>query len=325
LGHATLDAMRPDFWSVQALEIWAFHEAFSDITSLVSIMQYKQVLERALQETGGDLRKPNIISGVAEHIGYAAYGSGIPLRNANNEFVYVSPEKLPAEAPPDRLAAECHSFGRIFLGAWYDLLVNIYEEDKRQGKTPIAALSNASNVAYRWLLAAATQTPRVAKYHEAVSSVIGRIAMAENSPYARLWEAIVEKRNLSRTQVGAFSDVQLSALEADVTRMEDATSLAVVTENKTLKLSDHMEAAEVGELSVNGYNLAELELEIPTDPLYVFTEDGQLVDEIRTSDEEALLTAQACVSQIKTQNSVSNEAETMWEVQQGKLTRTFIE
>lgn len=26
LGHAVLDAMRPDFWSVQSLEIWSFHE-----------------------------------------------------------------------------------------------------------------------------------------------------------------------------------------------------------------------------------------------------------------------------------------------------------
>lgn len=325
LGHAILDAMRPDFWSVQALEIWAFHEAFADITSLVSIMQYKQVLEKVLYETGGDLRKPNIIGSVAEHIGYAAYGPGIPLRNANNEFVYTPPELLPAEAPRDKLAAECHSFGRIFLGAWYDLLINIYEEDKRQGKTPIAALAHASNVAYRWLLAGATQTPRVAKYHEAISSVITRIAMAENSPYVGFWKAIVEKRNLGRTQVGTLSDVKLSALNADVTQIGDAISFAVVKESKTIKLSDHMAIGEVGELSVNGHNLAELELEIPSDSLYVFTEDGMLVDEIRTSDEQALLTAQACVSQIKTQSSVSNEANTMWEAKQGKLTRTLIE
>ena len=29
-GHAFLDILRSDFWSVQALEIWAFHEAFAE-------------------------------------------------------------------------------------------------------------------------------------------------------------------------------------------------------------------------------------------------------------------------------------------------------
>src|SRR5690606_12681293 len=50
LGHALLDAMRPDFWSIQALEIWSFHEAFADISAIMSIMQYDVILERALAE-----------------------------------------------------------------------------------------------------------------------------------------------------------------------------------------------------------------------------------------------------------------------------------
>jgi len=69
LGHAVLDSMRPDFWSVQALEIWSFHEAFSDIVAMFNLMNYDAVIEKVLKETGGDLRLSNSASRLAEEVG----------------------------------------------------------------------------------------------------------------------------------------------------------------------------------------------------------------------------------------------------------------
>ena len=123
MGHALLDAQRPDFWNVQALEIWAFHEAYADITAIVGMMQYKKVLNYVLNETGGDLRKGNCVSKIAEQLGEALYaltkgkGGYNPdfLRSAINDFNYKNPSQLPKKAPENRLCAECHSFGRVFL------------------------------------------------------------------------------------------------------------------------------------------------------------------------------------------------------------------
>ena len=113
LGHAILDAMRPDFWSVQALEIWSFHEAFADITAILSLMQHDEILDRALYETKGDLSKPNVISRLAEEMGDIIYeitrgrGGMKPgaLRNATNKFRYIHPSKLPKNAPNNKLGS----------------------------------------------------------------------------------------------------------------------------------------------------------------------------------------------------------------------------
>lgn len=73
LGHAILDAIRPDFWSVQSLEVWSFHEAFSDIVALVSVMQYDSIINKSLLETNNDLYKSNSITKLAEEFGILVY------------------------------------------------------------------------------------------------------------------------------------------------------------------------------------------------------------------------------------------------------------
>jgi hypothetical protein len=40
-GHALLDSIRPDFWNVQSYEVWALHESFGDIISILNIILYK--------------------------------------------------------------------------------------------------------------------------------------------------------------------------------------------------------------------------------------------------------------------------------------------
>ena len=150
LGHATLDAIRPDFWSVQALEIWAYHEAFADINAMLNVLYFDEILKHILKETDGDISKPNVATRLAEEMGNAifhvtrgqyGYTAGA-LREATNRFKYVPPKNLPKDAPDDKLAAECHSFGRIFLGAWYDMLAGIYKQEVKNGKAPLQAIQD---------------------------------------------------------------------------------------------------------------------------------------------------------------------------------------
>ncbi len=64
------------------------------------------------------------------------------LRNAVNNLQYVPPETLPPAAPNDALAGEPHNFSRVFVGAWYDSFVNIYNDEKTR-VSPKEAIINA--------------------------------------------------------------------------------------------------------------------------------------------------------------------------------------
>jgi hypothetical protein len=145
LGHAILDALRPDLWGVQSVEMQAFHEAFGDINAILTAMTFPEMIKKALNETNNDLSKENTISKLAEQMGIAinhAQGTEAKaLRNAVNSFQYVPPETLPPYAGDD-LAGEPHSFSRVFVGAWYDSFVNIYNQEKITS-TPEQALGVA--------------------------------------------------------------------------------------------------------------------------------------------------------------------------------------
>lgn len=146
LGHAILDSLRPDLWSVQSVEIQAFHEAFGDINAIMTALVFTEMIDKALLETNNDLSKENTISKLAEQMGVAignASGTEMKsLRNAVNSLYYVAPETLPPSAPGEALAGEPHNFSRVFVGAWYDAFVNIYNNEKLK-VTPQQAAINA--------------------------------------------------------------------------------------------------------------------------------------------------------------------------------------
>ncbi|MDL1896274.1 hypothetical protein FBQ82_08385 [Anaerolineae bacterium CFX7] len=140
-GHAILDAHHPDYWSSLHPETAAFHEAFGDITALLTTLQFPTVRERLLKETGGDLSVSSNVTRFAEQLGkalYVAFGkeaSGASsLRDLVNTFRYKEPWTLLATAPATRLSSEPHSFSRIWSGAVYQILVNIYQAKRSQNE-----------------------------------------------------------------------------------------------------------------------------------------------------------------------------------------------
>ncbi len=337
LGHAILDSIRPDFWSVQALEIWAFHESFADINAMWHILQYEEILERMLKETDGNLAKPNVVTRLAEEMGNAIYHltrgqygyKPGALRDATNTFKYVTPERLPKDAPNDQLAAECHSFGRIFMGAWYQILVGIYNKEVKSGMSQMEALVKARDVSYEYLLRAVHVAPRVARYHDAVSRVMLAEDNKKGAPYQEILQEVFANRNLLAKRLKAMSgktwDSVRSELKAkdEVIQKQDYT-LVRMPGTTTIKLADYA-SGEVSMLSANGIDLANVELEIATDSYYEFGPDGTLLEEILPEEEEAVETARACVFSIQAAGNIGPSPELMWEVKDGKLVRTLIE
>src|ERR1700722_19873079 len=128
MGHAVLDSFKPELWGAASHEAAAFHEAFADISAILSALQLPSLRTAILSDTGGHFYRNSRLSRLAEQLG-AAIRAQHPdavdsdcLRNAVNSFTYQDPVNLPAMAPATQLSSEPHSFSRVFSGAAYEAL-----------------------------------------------------------------------------------------------------------------------------------------------------------------------------------------------------------
>jgi hypothetical protein len=126
MGHACLDAHRPELFDAPFIEAGAFHESFGDMSAILSALQLPSVRQAALSGVKG--YKASLLSRCAEQLGWAIRQVDAPdvdpdcLRNAYNAFKYVDPQNLPDSAPATKLCAEVHSFSRVFTGAFNEIL-----------------------------------------------------------------------------------------------------------------------------------------------------------------------------------------------------------
>jgi hypothetical protein len=318
-GHAILDAVRPDFWSVQALEIWAFHEAFSDISAIITSMQFDELLNRALADCGGDLRKTNSLSSLAEQAGQILHDLGATLsyalRDANNNFRYVPPEGLPKESSDNQLSSECHSFGRVFLGAWWNIMVGIYEKEKSNGKDQMTALKTARDAAYAYLAQAVIKTPRVVKYTQAIADMMLQLDMTAGRPYQDVMIAEFLNKGIKSPDVKMMRNICKDDIEGahDVINFDNGI---LVPQTKMIKLSKFYKGVS---MLANGLDITNIEVEVPADKYFTLDKRGNITEEISSSEEEM---AEAAITSVSTiENIGSNE---MWDVQNNKLVRKFV-
>ncbi|MFL5674980.1 MAG: hypothetical protein ACJ779_08240 [Chloroflexota bacterium] len=160
-GHALLDAIRSDFFDVPFIEVGALHEAFGDCNAILNAFEDRATRE-AVIVASPDLSGNQFVESLAEQLGDAIrreYGPDSvetgALRHALNTFRWVDPTGLPSWAPADQLAGEVHSFARVFVGAFYDTIRNIYAS----GASGQANLRNASRTAGKLLVAAVRTVP----------------------------------------------------------------------------------------------------------------------------------------------------------------------
>jgi hypothetical protein len=139
LGHALLDAIRPQLWNAASIEVASFHESFGDISAMLSALELESVRDMVLADTGGKLARASRVSRLAEQLGWAIRQSHPDavdadcLRNAVNSFFYRQPESLPPMAPASALSSEPHSFSRVFTAAWLESLSEMLD---RRGASP---------------------------------------------------------------------------------------------------------------------------------------------------------------------------------------------
>lgn len=128
LGHALLDALRPQLFNAASIEAAAFHESFGDISALLCSLQLPSIRSRVLLQTEGRLYRSSRHSRIAEQLGWAIRqvrpDAVDPdcLRNAVNSFFYMDPARLPPDGPAGQLSSRPHSFSRVFTGTFLEML-----------------------------------------------------------------------------------------------------------------------------------------------------------------------------------------------------------
>jgi hypothetical protein len=316
LGHAILDSYRPDMWSVASLEVWSFHEAFADLTAMLNIMQYDEILEKALEQTNNNIRKNNVFSMLAEDIGKAIYSVARSGRNPNflrsaiNNFKYVNPGTLPKYAPHNKLAAECHSFGRIFLGAFYDILVTIYEMERKGGMSPIDALKHARDTLAKYVMKAILNAPLNSKFYKSVAKTMLWADWTSGKKYHEQIKNIFLRRNLITRELR-----MLNAPKCD-----NDDGIVRKGEIKLYKLCEHVIRAQSDDNP-----LYDLELEIPQEEVFLYDENKNIIDVISITQEDSISDAVDMISYLHENNLVDDTEETPFSIQDGKLVRTHFE
>ncbi|MGE0494791.1 MAG: hypothetical protein AB7S38_36610 [Vulcanimicrobiota bacterium] len=151
-GHAILDGLRPGYLSSFSPDPGGFHESFGDVLAMLVSLKDDRVLDKVIEQTGGDLSRPNVAAHLGEELGMAInhYTGGNATggdytRTAINNFKWQDPSTLPSRAPHDQLSREVHSYSRLWTGAFYDVFKGINEAYQAQGKSPKEALAAAAD------------------------------------------------------------------------------------------------------------------------------------------------------------------------------------
>lgn len=156
VGHAILDGLR-DLLNVSfSFGPEAFHESFCDTISILVALHDHGLIERLIAVTDGNLEVQNFVSTLAEELGTLRNSidddprndSTFYLRNALNDFKAQPFKKLPY-LPENRvtgLGREAHSYSRVYTGALYRILVEIYKLFQREKWAKQVALAMARDV-----------------------------------------------------------------------------------------------------------------------------------------------------------------------------------
>ena len=173
LGHAVLDALKPQLWGAAFIEGAAFHESFGDISALLSALQLQSIREAVLTETGGRLYRSSRLSRLAEQLGWAIRQFRPDLvdpdclRNAVNSFFYRDPSRLPPSGPASALSSEPHSFSRVFTAAFLEALAGIHSLQPDTGQ---AGLAQASTDLSALLISSIVACPVVPSFYSQVAA-----------------------------------------------------------------------------------------------------------------------------------------------------------
>jgi hypothetical protein len=214
LGHAVLDALRPQLFHVAFVEAAAFHESFGDMSAILSALQRPSLRTDVIASTGGRIGRNSRVSRVAEQLGLAIRlqrpdaVDRDSLRNASNSFFYRDPATLPPRAPANLLSSAPHSFSRVFTGAFLEILAGVFLLQGRPGNEK--QLADAAKIAAQLLVGAVQAAPVVPSYY---AQVAAHFLAVDASRFQRKFRDVIK---------GAFVRRGILSLDAAASGMAEA-------------------------------------------------------------------------------------------------------
>jgi len=326
LGHAILDAIRPDFWSVQALEIWSFHEAFSDIVAVFNLLNHNSIITSVLNETNGNLRISNHASRLAEQVGKLirdVSGDNTCLADALRDpaiekFHYVKPSTLPKNAENNVLSAECHSFGRVFSAAWYEILVRTYELNVSKGKSPEESLKNANTTCFAIILKAIPGAPRVSNFYEAFARCAVSVASNYGMDQSNIFSNVFQEWNIIKNDsIKMLSSASWSSV---VSKLNNKDSVIKTKNGSFVSLKNNQNFTVRGLPVVSAQSNQELKAEVASDQFYEFDINGNLIAEVMIDKNEIKNEVLNCMTYV----SRELDKDGSWEIQENTIRRKLI-
>jgi hypothetical protein len=198
LGHAILDAVKPQLFHVASSEAGAFHESFGDMSAMLCALQLPSMRAKVLTETSGRLNVNSRLSRVAEQLGWGIRQLSPTavdrdsLRNAANRFFYRRPDQLPPSAPSNLLSRQVHSFSRVFTGAFLDALAWMFAATGAPDEANLLAVSRDMGQ----LLADGVHTARVAPAY--FSEVAAAMVQADRVRFAGRYRSALTRAFMDR-------------------------------------------------------------------------------------------------------------------------------
>jgi hypothetical protein len=229
MGHAILDAIKPQLWGVASHEAAAFHESFGDMSAILSALQLQSLRSAILHDTGGHLYQSSRLSRLAEQLG-AAIRAQHPdaanpdcLRNAVNSFTYQDPINLPQMAPAAQISSEPHSFSRVFTGAFFEALAGMLGAKAANSASPteqelLAVSQDMGDI----LVASARQAPVVSNFYAEVAAAMVQVSAGKNPGYPPILKGVFVRRSI----LSLHAATTVEALQQSVTAAAIAPAAA---------------------------------------------------------------------------------------------------
>lgn len=333
-GHAFLDTIRPDFWSVQSIEIWSFHESFGDISSLLFSFQNDELINAALEETNGDLLKSNVITRIGAEMGSIYFNlaknktglTGKFLRDISVVYKYQTPELLPNKGPDNILINECHSFSRVFTGAFYEILIEIAKENLKSGKfkSYVESLKYSRDICTRYLLAAVIAAPLTPRFFDALARQILFVDLSEGSNYQKIINKVFSDRGILLQKVKMLEKKTFVQIKNSVSK--DNFEVHEFNKNKILRVlsTNTIKIVDKRLLNLSNNHLYGHEIEIPCQKSFYFDEKGKLVDTVVSDESESIDSAIFCLSYLDKNNLIGTHNDAIFDIVNNKIVRKKI-
>jgi hypothetical protein len=213
-AHAVLDGLRDLYNESFGLGARSFHESFGDMAAILVGLHDDSLIRRLLEWTKGDLKMSTFITEVAEHLTDELLHNQhfshhtVYLRNAFNTLKAVPFDDLLFETdnPDTQLTREEHNYSRLFTGAFYDILVGVYERFKEHNMPDYVALYRARDVVGQILVAAIESGPLgELTFADMAKAFLATESILYNRKYYAILRYVFDKRGiLSRDETDAY-------------------------------------------------------------------------------------------------------------------------